>query len=131
MILQLPLSFVLRDYPVVSVRRQLIDNRIEDPADSHTDTRADKKQRHIVVSEKLQELMDYRQHSRKVHTREDYRDKEYREHLRIDALFYVFPGHAHFLHYAESRLVFKSLRYLLVVDDKHARDEEYHAQKDA
>lgn len=102
MILQLPLSFVLRDYPVVSVRRQLIDNRIEDPADQHAHARTTEQQRHIVMSEKQQELMDDGQYRRKMHTSEDDRDKEYRKHLRIDALLYILFGHSHLLHDAES-----------------------------
>ena len=73
--------------------------------------------------------MDYRQYRRKVHAGEDYRDKEYSEHLRIDALFYVIPGHAHLLHDSKSGLILKTFGYLLVVNDEYARDEEDHAQK--
>ena len=64
-----------------------------------------------------------------MYDRQDYRqvqagkhdgNEEYREHLRVDALFNVFFCHSDFLHDRESGLVFEAFRDLLVVNDEHA-----------
>ncbi len=73
--------------------------------------------------------MDDRKHGSQVDARKYDRDKEYRKHLRIDALLDVFLCHSDLLHDAESCLVFESFRDLLIVDYKHAGYEEYDAEK--
>lgn len=79
------------------------------------------------MAEEQKKLIYNGQDHCKVHAGEDYRDKEDRQHLGVNALFYVLLGHADLLHNAESCLIFKAFGYLLVVDNENAGHEEDHA----
>ena len=64
-------------------------------------------------------------------TRSRERQEEYREQLGIDALSYLFLCHADLLHYLKARLIFVTLRDLLIVDYQHSREDEHDREHDA
>jgi hypothetical protein len=68
--------------------------------------------------------MDDWKHGSQVDARKNDRNKEYRQHLGVDALLDIILCHSDLLHDTESSLVFESFRDLLVVDDEHAGYEE-------
>ena len=66
-----------------------------------------------------------------MHAREQQRQEEHQQDLRVDALADLALRHAYLPQDEEARLVLVALHDLLVVEDEHGRQQEHDAEQHA